>query len=650
MKMRKKPGSGDREKLHRIAIIGLPNTGKSQVYNELTGDYTLVANYPLTTIETKRKKISRRGIRYEIIDTPGLYSLYMHSEEEIAVRKLLFEEPPDGIIQCIDANRLKQSLQLTLDLVELRIPFLISMNAVEETEGKGGYIDARRLAERLGVKVIEHSVSVGKGSEELQSGIEELTRSAFEPHYGTEIENMLREIEEKLPVGIQFLRKKALLLLESDRYIADELESSIEIESYQNLMTTLDQVKRSYKGNINRELGKKRALIVESMFTEAAARRPKNPGKLANTFAYMSRHPVWGFPILAVFIVIAYLLVVQVAGIIDKGLTSLIVDPIVTSVDRAIQSVFWKEFLIGPYGLLTLGLFNALITVLPILSLFFLFMGILEDIGYLPNLTVLTQRALGRIGLSGRSVMSLVLGFGCKTMATLTTKGIPSRKERYIAIYLIAFAIPCSAQLAIDIAVLGKAGFSAFLIAFGTLAIVEIAAGFILNRIIKDDEKSDFIQELPPIRIPNLRAILKKTFYRLYWFLKEALPIFVLAAVALFFIDKIGLLNLLKNLLRPVVVDWLGLPLSIVEVLILSLARHEAAAGLLLKMVDGGALDYIQVIVAVVITTMFVPCFANIVAMCKQIGIGKGLLMALIINISSFVLAGVLHWILVLFS
>jgi ferrous iron transport protein B len=243
--------------------------------------------------------------------------------------------------------------------------------------------------------------------------------------------------------------------------------------------------------------------------------------------------------------------------------------------------------------------------------------------------------------------MPLVLAFGCKTMATLVTKGIRSRKEKFITIYLIAFAIPCAAQLAIDMGILGKARFTAFLIAYGTLGVVEICAGFALNKVVKSDEKSDFIQELPAIRVPNLKAILVKTYYRLYWFLKEAVPIFIIAAAALFFVDRIGLLALTKHVLEPVVVGWLGLPIDIVDALILSLARHEAAAALLLNMADSGAMNFVQVVVAVVITTMFVPCFANIVAMCKELGVKTGIAMALAINISSFILAGILNWILI---
>jgi ferrous iron transport protein B len=225
-------------------------------------------------------------------------------------------------------------------------------------------------------------------------------------------------------------------------------------------------------------------------------------------------------------------------------------------------------------------------------------------------------------------------------------RGIPSRKERLITVYLIAFAIPCSAQLAISMAILGRVGVPAFLIAFAFLAAVEVAAGWVLNKLLPRDAPGDYIQELPTIRLPSLPAVLKKTGFRLWWFLKEALPIFLIAAVVLFAVEKSGLLALLQRALKPVVVGWLGLPVNMVEVLILTMARHEAAAGLVFNLLDRGLLGYVQSIVAVTITIMFVPCFANIVAMCRQVGVRAGLVITLAINVSSFVLAGILNWVL----
>jgi ferrous iron transport protein B len=633
----------------RAAIVGLPNTGKSQLFNDITGGYTLVANYPLTTVEINRKRVSIRGRDFEIIDTPGMHSLYIHSEEEITVRELLFSEQIDVLIQCIDANRLKQSLLFTLDLMELNIPLVIALNAVDETEQQGIEINSNKLAVTLGVKVIEHIAQINKGTEEVRTALARATAADWRPEYGSELERRLSEIEALLPRDTPFRRKKALLLLDGDPLLPPWLEKTLGDGHYRRLADKLRHIKKESLGRPSRELAKRRAAIVNRIVAETTDRTRRKPTQFAQGFARLCRHPIFGIPILIAVILTTYLLVVEAAGLIERLLSVLIVDPLIGWINSLVGAGLWNDLLIGPYGLLTLGLFNAVVTVLPILSVFFLMMGVLEDSGYLPNLMVLTRKILRKLGLSGNSIMSLILGFGCKTMATLTTKGISSRKERLIAIFLIAFAIPCSAQLAIDMAVLGRIGFKAFLIAYGTLAIVELTAGLILNKTMKEDGQSFFMQELPPIRLPGARALIKKTAYRIYWFLKEAVPIFLIAAVALFVVDKIGLLDLLKQGLKPIVVTWLGLPLDIVEVLILSLARHEAAAGLLLGMVDRGALTYIQTITAVVITTMFVPCFANIVAMCREVGIKTGLIITAAINLSSFVLAGILNWILIFF-
>ncbi len=344
-----------------------------------------------------------------------------------------------------------------------------------------------------------------------------------------------------------------------------------------------------------------------------------------------------------------YFLVVDVANVLAGWMEQLLWLPVEDKINALVPAGLLNDFLIGHYGVLSLGLANAFITVLPILSVFFLAFNILEDIGYIPNVCVLTKRFFEKIGLSGSSIMPLVLGFGCKTMATLTTRSIRSKRERYIAIYLIAFAIPCAAQLGLNMSILGRMGLTAFVIAFSVLAFVEITAGIILNNILKKEKQSDFIQELPKIRLPSLKAVLKKTFYRLYWFLKEAVPVFVYASVTLFLVDLIGLLNVVKELVRPVMEGFLGLPVQMVDALILCMARHEAAAALIINLVERGQLNYVQCIVAVTITTMFVPCFANIVAMIKELGMKKALIMVVTINLSAFVLAGTLNHALKLF-
>ncbi|MDC7222987.1 MAG: nucleoside recognition domain-containing protein, partial [Spirochaetales bacterium] len=337
-------------------------------------------------------------------------------------------------------------------------------------------------------------------------------------------------------------------------------------------------------------------------------------------------------------------LVVNLAGQIEEILSGFIFDPLVDYLSAQIGNPFIRDMLVGDYGIITLGLIAALATVLPVLTVFFFFFAIVEDTGYLPNLMVLLRRAGEKLGLSGKSLMPLLLGFGCKTMATLSTKSISNRKEKLIAIYLIGFAIPCSAQLGLNMAILGHAGVAAFIVALVVLVVAEMGAGLILNRILPEQNKMPFIQELPPFRWPRLSSLFRKTGFRIISFLKESLIVFMIAAVCLYLLDVTGLLLALKNWAAPVVVHWLGLPIDMVEGLLLILARNEAGAGYILRLADSGALTVRQTILAVVLTTMFVPCFANMVAMVKESGRKTGLLMILAINISSLILAGGLNF------
>ncbi|MFH1729483.1 MAG: ferrous iron transporter B [Pseudomonadota bacterium] len=635
--------------MKKIAIVGLPNTGKSHLYHMLTGDYSIVANYPLTTVEPKKKKIDLGGKEYLFFDTPGLHSFFIHSEEELVVRNLIFDEKPEVLIQCIDANQLKQSLDLTADLLELKIPMIIVLSAVSETYQKGIRVNSLRLSKILKIPVVE-ILDIGESKRaKVFKAIENATIIDDKIIYPDRIEEYIKTLEEKLPEDISFKRKLAILTLENDKTIYGVFEKDLSNEEVLIFYEQENIIRNLFIGSLGRAIRR-----VQTMWSSEIYEKVSNKNKRKNfiyleAFARACRHPVLGIPILLAFIFLSYFLVVNVAGFIEGSLSGFIVDPMLSYISTITGSAFVNDFLLGDYGILTLGLFNAVVTVLPILSVFFLMFGALEDIGYLPNLTVLTSRLFKYIGISGKSIMPLVLGFGCKTMATLTTRGLTSKKEKYIAIYLIAFAIPCSAQFGLNMAILGKVGVLAFLIAFGALLFLEVMAGFVLNKIIKDDAPSNYIQELPPIRVPNLKAIFIKTYYRLLWFLKEAVPIFIIAALVLFTLDKSGLLDLLKRALDPIITNWLGLPIDMVDALILTMARHEAAAGLIFKMVNSGSIDFIQSIVAVVITTMFVPCFANIVAMCKELGVKRGLVMVFIINTSAFIFAGILNKLLHIF-
>lgn len=635
----------------KIMITGLANSGKTQIFNNLTGDYNVVANYPMTTLEQAAGSFTFRGTHWQLLDTPGVNTLQAESSEALVFRRSFIREQPDIILQCIDANRLRQSLRLTAELLELGLPMVLSLNVIDETAKRGVRIDPDMLSRLLGLPVVETVASEGLGMYDLKEAFlhAEISRSPF--LYSGEVKDVVDALEAHIPLSLPYRHKIAVLsLMDDPQLLLSPAGKAPEIygltaDQVADLQQHRRELLASYKGDIRMRMSRQMAQWTDKTYDRVVTKTPvPSGGEMASRLAYYSRHPVFGFLFLLVFLAVSYLGVVVFAGWAAGLLEANITEPIVHYLAGMIDSPLLSDFLIGDFGILTLGLFNAICTILPILSVFFFLFGFLEDVGYLPNLSVLLRRSFTKIGLSGRAVMPIILGFGCKTMATLTTRSLQSRKERLIAIYLIAFAIPCSAQLALNIAILGRAGVVPFIIAVVFLVIVEILAGKILNAMITDDGSRFFVQELPPFRAPVFKAVLKKTGYRLLWFLKEAIPVFIFAAAVIFFIDLIGVLDILKQFLRPMVVTWLGLPIEMVEALILLIAREEAAAGLILRLSDQGKLDAIQSIIAVVVTTMFVPCFANIVAMFKEAGAKAGIIMLIGINISTVLLAGMLNW------
>jgi ferrous iron transport protein B len=629
----------------RILIVGLPNTGKSRLFNELTGAHTLVANYPLTTLDPARGRAVLPEGEREVVDTPGIHGLYVQSEEDAAVRREILRDASVVLVECLDAHRLSQSLGLHADLAGLGLPMVGFLTATREAADRGFTIDRPGLERALGMPVIE-SAEPGKGVAELRASLPAARPPSPPPGLGPDIEQAVDRIAALLPPGPR--RKAAEILLQQDGRLAADLATAQPGWDPSAAVAAADAEVARLHERPARTVARAHGRWVAAVSRELVARRPVSGAGFAANFGRLARHPLWGSVILAAFLGITYLGVVHAAGWLSEAMNRWIGYPAEALVARFVPAGFWLDFLVGPYGILTLGLFNAVFTVLPILSVFFLIFSLAEDVGYLPNLTVLSRRLFAKVGLTGSSIIPVVLGFGCKTMATLTARNLRSRKERLIVAWLIAFAIPCSAQLGLDMAVLGLYGPVAFLLAACFLAAVEVAAGLVLNAIIPGDQPSDYVQELPPVRVPQPGVVLTKVGHRLVSFLKEALPVFIVAAVVLFAADRVGVLGWLKRGLEPVVTGFLGLPIDAVDAIILSMARHEVAAGLLLRMGTSGALTAGQAVVAVSITTMFVPCIANIIAMFRLLGARAAVIEVLLINASAFLLAGGLHWAIVL--
>jgi len=295
-------------------------------------------------------------------------------------------------------------------------------------------------------------------------------------------------------------------------------------------------------------------------------------------------------------------------------------------VDRILPFAFVRDLLVGPYGAISMGLTYSVAIVLPVVTTFFLAFGFLEDSGYLPRLAVLADRMFRFMGLNGKAVLPMVLGLGCVTMATLTTRILSTRKERMLATLLLALAVPCAAQLGVVLGMLAWVSFGALLFLFGVLLSQLLLVGWVADKIIPGN-RSDFMVELPPMRLPVWGNLVRKTWSRVRWFLREAVPLFVLGTVVLFVLDRLFILPFIVRMAEPVVVGLLGLPAKAAEAFVMGFLRRDYGAAGLFDLARQGLMDHTQIVVSLVTMTLFVPCVANFLVMIKEHDFRKAALM-----------------------
>jgi ferrous iron transport protein B len=315
---------------------------------------------------------------------------------------------------------------------------------------------------------------------------------------------------------------------------------------------------------------------------------------------------------------------------------------ITTQVSRLVPIPFLVDLLVGEYGLWTMGITYALALILPIVSTFFLAFGILEDSGYLPRLAALSNRLFQRLGLNGKAVLPMVLGLGCVTMATLTTRVLETKRERLLVILLLALAIPCSAQLGVVMGILGGVSFTAMLIWSGVVAMVLLVIGWLAARLMPG-ERTQLLVELPPMRWPVFSNVIIKTLARIEWYIKEVVPLFLLGTAILFILDRTGILQQIIRLGEPLVAGWLGLPPEASAAFLVGFLRRDFGATGLFIMQSEGLLTPIQIVVAMVTITLFIPCLASVLMIAKERSWRTALAMVGLIMPLAFLVGGLLY-------
>jgi ferrous iron transport protein B len=336
-------------------------------------------------------------------------------------------------------------------------------------------------------------------------------------------------------------------------------------------------------------------------------------------------HPLGGLAVLAAVLFAMY----QFVGVFGAGtLVDLLENRLfggwlVPWVSRGVEALFGQGFvfdlLVGDYGVVSMALTYALALILPIVTTFFLAFGFLEDSGYLPRLAVMLDRLFRVMGLNGKAVLPMVLGLGCDTMATLTARILETRKERLLVILLLALGVPCSAQMTVVLAMLAGLSWTAAALWVGVVVGVLFLVGFAASRVIPG-KGSDFVLELPPLRLPSLGNIAVKTLGRLEWYLREAVPLFILGTLVLFAADRLALIGSLQRAFSPVVQGLLGLPAEATEAFLIGFLRRDFGAAGLYELARMGAMDTVGVVVAVTTITLFMPCIANLFMIIKEQG------------------------------
>lgn len=598
----------------KVALVGNPNVGKSIIFNYLTGLYVDVSNYPGTTIELSKASLKTKK-SFEIIDSPGVYGISSLNDEERTTRAIVLEA--DLIVNVVSAINLSRDLFLTRQLADMGKPMIVVLNQIDEANSRKIEIDLESFSKELNLKIFSTVAVLHKGLDQVLQAVEESQddRSVFKAgHLTHELEGLINKFSE-----IAFSRTEAVLLAEGDENLFRENQIQIP-ENYEHLRERVYKIRRA---EVDR-------LVALCQFKSGFSKR--------DFFARLLLNPWFGgfFGAFVLYFFLYQFLGKFVAGTIvdslEKGFFLRYYEPWIKEIIKIFignESIF--TFLAGEYGVLTLTVTYLYGLLLPLVFGFYFGLAFLEDSGYLPRLAVLVDGFLTKLGMNGRAIVPLILGGGCVTMATVTTRLLNSDKAKVITMALLGITIPCSAQLGVIQGLLTQGGgMQAWLIWGGTLLIVFSGLGFLMNKLIPG--KADtFITDLPPLRIPKFNNVIKKSRSRTLIFMQEATAPFFIASSVVAGMQVLGILNWIIDFSGPVFEKILLLPKEVAVSFILGMIRRDFGAFGLLEL----NLSSSQIITSCVVLTLFVPCIATLAVMIKE----KSFKVAITIWLSAWVIA-----------
>ncbi|MGF1644593.1 MAG: ferrous iron transport protein B [Thiotrichales bacterium] len=634
-----------------LILVGQPNVGKSALFHRLTGHYVMVSNYPGTTVEISRAS-ARPSIGGWVIDTPGVVTLPPYSDEERVTARLLLRESIEALVQVGDAKNLRRTLQLSVQLAEIGLPMVLALNMMDEARSLGLDVDAAALSSRLGLPVVKTVATAGEGIEQLIETLANAQPTRLQLNYPVAVEEAVRQLAPLLPHSNRAPRALALAFLSQDGETEHWLAETLEAETYERLVRERAALAATQESSHADLIHATRASFVAELLEAALLISDASGNRLGARLGRFAAHPLWGWPILLGVLYLMYLFVGifgagTLVGLLEEGLFGEVINPWVANAAERWLPPFLADFIAGEYGLWTMGATYAIALILPIVTTFFLAFGLLEDSGYFSRLVALSNRVFERLGLNGKAVLPMVLGLGCVTMATLTTRILESRRDRLILTFLLALAVPCSAQLGVVMGLLAGMSFTATLIWAMTVVGILGVVGWIAGRFVPG-EATPLMVELAPMRVPQVTNVIAKTLARLEWYLKEVIPLFLLGTALMFALDKLGVLPWLIEAAKPLVTGWLGLPQEAASAFLMGFLRRDFGATGLFVLSSEDLLTARQMVVGMVTITLFVPCIASMFMIVKEYGLRIAALMILLIMPLAFLIGGALNQLLTL--
>ena len=601
------------------------------------------------------------GVRLEIVDLPGSYTIISPTtEDERVTLRYLQQDIPDVVVNVIDATNLPRNLLLTLALLEFNIPVVVCLNQVDLARRMGIEIDVGKLEKLLGVPVIPTVAIQGKNLKLLLRTAARtfLVESRHSPRrllFPDGIEAKLRRLENKLstlqlvPMNLP-LRILSQQLLEEYAECSECVESEMDQEeAVKTVQEVREEIEAGFDADIVLVLGEKR-LDYASYIMEKVQKGKGKRVPLTEQISAILTHRIWGLPIAVMIIIGSLLLVFGVATIFDATIGDfweLVINPTAESlINNYIPSPLIQIILF--YGLV-LGIQGWLFVAIPFVATFYILLSILEDSGYLARIAFLLDAFMHRLGLHGRAIIPMLTGAGCNVPAVMGNRILNTKRERYIAGFLVVL-VPCSAQLAVILGTVAFYGsiFFAFII-YGIILAIIIGLGTMLQHTLPGASHG-LVMEIPPLRAPRVKPILKKTWIRFREFVYIALPMIVIGSAILGVLLEYGYLHLIIAPAAPLVVGWLGLPPETAAALIYGVLRKELTVELLIVLASGPLEAFMtvrQMFVFALVTTIYIPCIATLAVLGREYSWKYTAVLATTTITLAFLLGGVANWLLI---